>query len=198
MPLNSADFDPDDVARLEAEGWRAYYDRRWLRVLRLVAELNRAEFRMPYHQSLQAAYYIARATRAWAPVDHDVATVRRYIGAYYRLAGRYAQISSDPDTVADLEIKYWNVHRRLIAVPDKAPFIAAVAELHVALFGIDSATAHESALERVAASNLVDDIVLRRSTDVEGDWTRLEQHLRKCYRIVAAAGQDHAMVGAAS
>ena len=32
--------DPDRVAYFEKAGWQAYYDRKWLRVLRLMVQLN--------------------------------------------------------------------------------------------------------------------------------------------------------------
>ncbi len=32
-------FDPDRVAYFEANGWRAYYDRKWLKMLRLLVGL---------------------------------------------------------------------------------------------------------------------------------------------------------------
>ena len=43
-------LDPDRVAYFEAEGWRAYYDRRWLRLIRLTVQLNEEQFRIPAPQ----------------------------------------------------------------------------------------------------------------------------------------------------
>lgn len=37
MPIRKP-FDPDEVAYYEKAGWEAYYDRRWLRVLRLMVQ----------------------------------------------------------------------------------------------------------------------------------------------------------------
>jgi hypothetical protein len=46
-------FDPDRSAYFEKAGWQAYYDRRWLRVLRLTVQVNREQFAMS--QSTAAA-----------------------------------------------------------------------------------------------------------------------------------------------
>jgi hypothetical protein len=49
-------FEPDRVAHYEAAGWRAYYDRKWLRSLRLIVGLSQKQFRIPFPIPLLAAY----------------------------------------------------------------------------------------------------------------------------------------------
>ena len=57
-------FDPDRVAYYEAAGWRAYYDRAWLRLMRLIVGLCQEQFRIPFPVSLLAGYYTVRASAA--------------------------------------------------------------------------------------------------------------------------------------
>jgi hypothetical protein len=89
-------FDPDRVAYFEAAGWRAYDDRRWPRVFRLMAQLCEEQFRIPAPTSWLAAYSVARASIAWAPEDHDDATVRRCLERFYRIARRCSGLRFDP------------------------------------------------------------------------------------------------------
>ena len=89
-------FDPDRVAYAEAHGWRAYYDRDWLTLLRLIVELCQSQFRIPFPVSLLAAYYATRASIAWVPLDHDEAKVQAFYEKFYRLARRYSGLSFDP------------------------------------------------------------------------------------------------------
>jgi hypothetical protein len=177
-------FDPDQVAHFEAAGWRAYYERRWLRLLGLLVAMCQEQFHIPFPRSLQAAFYVTRAAARWAPVDHDPAWVRLDYERFYRLAGRYSGLRFDPAEVADLELRYNDVHRRLAGNPDKAPFVRTMVALHSALFGLTPHQARESAVLRVLANNVVDEITSRRSTDVLRDWARLEALLRRCYRSV--------------
>ena len=177
-------FDPDRVAYFEAHGWRAYYDRDWPRLLRLLIGLCQEQFSIPFPASLKAAYYVTRASIALAPVDHDLRAVQTYYERFYRMAGRYSGLGFDPAQVAALETQYNDVHRRLSGKPDKAEFIDTMVALHSAVFGISPDQARESAEHRVQANNLVDGITSRTSTDVEGDWARLEDELRQCYRSV--------------
>ena len=45
----------------------------------------------------------------------------------------------------------------------------------------------ESAEWRLLAANTVDFITSNSSTDVEGDWVKLEEYLRRCYRSIQHA-----------
>ncbi|HEX2515122.1 MAG TPA: hypothetical protein VH257_10485, partial [Chloroflexota bacterium] len=183
-----AGFDPDRVAHFEAAGWRAYYERDWLRLLRLLVAMSQEQFRIPFPRSLLAAYYVTRAAAAWAPRDHDAHAVRRHYERFYRLARRYSGLTFDPARVASLELAYNDVHRRLSGRPDgeKGPFLRTMTDLHAALFGLSPARARESARLRVLANNVVDGITSRRSPDAAGDWARLEGYLRDCYRSIRA------------
>jgi hypothetical protein len=185
-PRRGPFFDPDRVARFEAAGWRAYYDRAWLRLLRLIVSLSQEQFRIPFPRSLLAAYYVTRAAAAWAPADHDPARVRRFYEGFYRLARRYSGLTFDPARVAALELAYNDVHRRLSGRPDreKGAFVRTMVDLHSDLFGLTPRQARESAVLRVMANNVVDRITSRRSTDVEGDGRRLEGYLRGSYRSI--------------
>jgi hypothetical protein len=177
-------FDPDRVAHFEASGWRAYYDRDWPTVFRLIVALSHEQFRIPFPMSLLAGYYITRGTMAWAPVNHDVWLAHYFYEKFYRLARRYSGLAFDPSRVADLEMRYNDVHRRLAGQPDKSEFVAAMVDLHAALFGLTPDRARESAEYRVAAATTVDRITSKQSIDVEADWRQLEEQLRQCYRAV--------------
>ena len=48
-------MNPERVASFEAAGWRAYYDRQWLKLVRLLIALCQEEFRIPFPMSLYAA-----------------------------------------------------------------------------------------------------------------------------------------------
>jgi hypothetical protein len=177
-------FDPDRIAHVEAAGWRAYYDRAWPRLLRLIVGLCQEQFRIPFPVSLLAAYHVVRASVAWVPLDHDEPAIREHYARFYRLARRFSGLRFDPERVAALELRYNDDHRRLVGNPDKSAFLATMTELHSALFGLTPERARESARWRVEACNIVDTITGRTSSDPETDWRLLEQHLRRCYRDV--------------
>lgn len=180
-------FDPDRVAYAEAAGWRAYYDRDWLRLLWLIIALSGEQFHIPFPQSLLAACHVVRAAAAWAPVDHDTRVVERHYERFYRLAQRYSGLQFDPVEAARLETQYNDVHRRLVGKPDKTEFIDTMIALHSTIFGVTPEQARKSAELRVEANNTVDLITGRISTDIDGDWARIEALLRECYHSLAQA-----------
>lgn len=177
-------FDPHRVAYFEAGGWRAYYDRQWLHLFRLLVALCQEQFRIPFPVSLLAAYYGGRGAAAWAPAVNEPQLALRYYRKFFRLARRYSGLRFDPDRAARLEMQYWDVHRRLVGTPDKREFVHTMVELHGEVFGLTPQQAHESAEWRVQAASTVDRITGKTSTDVEGDWAKVEEYLRLCYRSI--------------
>ncbi len=177
-------MNPDRVAYYEAAGWRAYYDHQWMKMLRLIVALAHEQFRIPFPMSLLAGYYTTRASAAWVPVDHDEKKVHRYLLKFYQVARGYSGLKFDASHVADLELQYFDVHRRLAGNPEKEEFLHTLVNLHSAIFGITLEQARESAEWRLLAATTVDLITSHTSTDVEGDWTKLEDYLQRCYRSI--------------
>jgi hypothetical protein len=178
---------PERLAELEAGGWRAYYDRNWPRVVGHMVRLNQEQFHIPFPLSVVAAYHIARASAAWAPVEHDEAAVLEHLLRFYRMARRWSGLPFQPRRAAEREIGYWIEHRRLIDHEDKSSFVEAMAALHAELFGLPVERVRESAEWRVRANNTVDRITSRRSTDPERDWQQIETELTTAYRSVQRA-----------
>ncbi len=180
-------FEPERVAYYEANGWRAYYERKWFQVLRLIVGLCQQQFHIPFPMSLLAAYYTTRASAAWVPVDHDEQKVLSYLQKFYRVARRYSGLQFDPERVAQLELQYFDVHRRLVGAEDKSEFVETLVQLHSAIFGLSPEAVRESAQWRVRAADIVDLITGKLSTSIEEDWARLEEYLCLCYRSLQQA-----------
>jgi hypothetical protein len=187
MSAQSFQFDPDRVAHYEVEGWKAYYDRAWPRLLRLIVALAQAQFRIAFPYSLLAAYYITRASVAWVPKDHDQAKIEGYLQQFYALARGASGLGFDVKRAAALEFRYWDDHRRLVGQADKTPFIETMIRLHTCVFGLTEEQTRESGLLRVEANNVLDTITGNTSDDPERDWRRCEQLLTQCYRSIQAA-----------
>lgn len=177
-------LNPERIAKLEAGGWRAYYDRDWPTLLKLMVQLNQEQFHIPFPLSVVAAFHVARGSVAWAPVDNDPELVRKHFTRFYRMARRWSGLKISPRRAAELEVDYWIEHRRLVGNPDKEPFIQAMTALHAHLFDMPEERMRESAEWRVKANNTVDRITGKLSTDVEAEWKQLERELVECYRSI--------------
>lgn len=185
-------FNAERVAYFESAGWRAYYDRNWLRVLGLMVQLNREQFGMSWPNAILASVDVVRASLAFAPVDNDIPAATSHLARYYAKARRAAGIAADADRLAALEIEYWVVHRRLAnerkAAVDHAgdlkPMVDALLSLHEALFAAPPDVARRSAEMRAQAAARVDRITGGYSDDVEADWQQIEVELEQAYRIL--------------
>ncbi len=184
MTTASSRFNPDRIAYFEAQGWRAYYEHHWLKMLRLLVALCQEQFGVPFPISWLAAYYIVRASAGWVAVNHDKQAILALHVKFYRIAQRYSGLRFDAERVAALEEQYWDVHRRLSGKSDKTEFIQTMIDLHSATFGISPAQARESAELRVLANTIVDLITSKTSTNPQADWAKLEDYLRQCYRSI--------------
>jgi hypothetical protein len=180
---------PERVAYFEAAGWKAYYDHKWLQMLRLMVLLCQEQFHIPFPMSLVAAYYTTRASLAWVPVEHDERKVLKYLEKLYTVARRYSGLHFDVKRVAALELQYFEVHRRLSGNPEKEEFLQTLIALHSAIFGLTAEQARKSAEWRLLAANTVDLITSRTSTDIESDWRKLEAYLRKAYSSIVEETQ---------
>lgn len=189
------EFNPDRVAAVETAGWRAYYDRRWLKLIQLIATLNHAQFHIPFPLSYVGAVHIAQASRVWVPADHDLAVVQMHLVRYYRMARRHSGLQFDPRRAAAAELAYWVAHRRLIDNPDKSDFVDAMTVLHAELFSLPPERMRDSAEWRVAANNTVDVITSGRTANAAADWLLIEEQLTRCYRSIYSAVNGRAAPG---
>ncbi len=105
----------------------------------------------------------------------------QYLTKFYGVARRYSGLHFDVQKVAWLELKYFEVHRRLSGRPDKEEFLQTLIELHSAIFSLPTEEVRESAEWRLKAATIVDLITSRTSTNIEEDWVTLEEDLRRCY-----------------
>jgi len=196
-------FDPDRVARLETESWRAYYDRRWPAMARVLVAAHREQFGLSPAGALLATISASRAAIAFAPREgSDVDAARRHLLAYYRRVRAALGTAAGAATLAERELDYWVVHRRLAiarqanppaerrptadTLRDIEPMVTAFARLHAALFDSTEEIMRPSAEWRALAAVAVDRISGGTSTDVAADWALVESHLQRTYRAMAA------------
>ena len=98
-------FDPDRVARLETASWRAYYDRRWLSMARVLVAAHREQFGLSPLGALLATISASRAAIAFAPLEgSDVDAARRHLVVYYRRVRAALGTTADAATLAELSL----------------------------------------------------------------------------------------------
>jgi hypothetical protein len=77
-------FDAYKVAHYEKENWVAYYQKRWLRLLRASVGMVKEAFKLSLGQALYGAHLIARAEIAAAPFpNNDIPRAEAYMRRFY-------------------------------------------------------------------------------------------------------------------
>ncbi|HYO90396.1 MAG TPA: hypothetical protein VEQ40_02125, partial [Pyrinomonadaceae bacterium] len=168
-------FNPQEVARLETMMWRSYYERRRLRLFAQMAELLRAQYRLPLLRSNVVAYQAARAAFVFKDgrSREDYERALPYLENFYAALRRVSNIAFNPQRAARLELEWWIVHRERAqhGPHDLVGVLAAeAAEIYQAPL--------ESMLEHArlrAEAMAIRDTQAEHGALTENDWARINE-----------------------
>jgi hypothetical protein len=149
-------FDPVATGRLEQKGWAAYYWRDWPQLFDLLLRLSRGQFGLSLPQALYVSYIGTQAQIAWARQGAADGLAEEYMRRYYEFVreptgGRY-----DPRRAAELEVRWWAVHRQRDQSPDHSALTAALAATYAEVYQQPAERMVDAAEARAAAMDLSD------------------------------------------
>lgn len=180
-------FDATQVARLDTDMWRSYYDHRPAALFFQLAELMRGQFHFPLLRSYVAAARSARAAFVFKGGRNrsDYARALPDLIGYYRMIRDVSTIPFDEDRAARLELEWWIVHRERLR-HDAGDLDRALADAAAALYGVPASSLAEYARERAVA------MVLRDTREQAGgvreqDWQAIAGHLEAAWAALAEA-----------
>jgi hypothetical protein len=142
-------FDPAKIAYYEKENYVAYYQKDWLKLLRVSVGMVKETFGLSLWQAIYAAYLVACAEIAAAPFpNNDIPRAEAHMRRFYALIKRIHQADFDIDEVARLEVNWWVVHRRLFGKSDNPELIDALSDLYAATFRVPKERVRDAAHHR--------------------------------------------------
>lgn len=110
---NHRQFDAREVARLEAEMWRSYYDRRPIKLFFRLAEVMRSQYGAPFWRSFAIAYRAGKAAFVFKDgrnrMEYDQALPE--LERYFTYLNELSKTAFDVPKVARLELEWWIVRR---------------------------------------------------------------------------------------
>jgi hypothetical protein len=178
-------FDPVAVARLDAEMWRSYYERKPMKLFGELAELMRSQYGAPFWQSWLLAGYAGRAAFVFKDGHNrqDYNRALPYLRNFYTGINRLEYNEFDVEKVANLELEWWIIRR------EKARFAPADWERILAneaaeLYHLPAQNFRQHARLRVSA------MVLRDSLGdeiTERDWQRIQMLLGESWKALQVA-----------
>jgi len=139
-------FDPRKLAHYEKENYVAYYQKNWLKLLRVSIGLVKESFGLSLWQAIYAAYLVARAEIAFAPFpQNDVPKAEAYMSRFYQFLKNVHHEDYDVERAAKLEVNWWSVHRKLFGNAENQELVGTLKNLYAEAYGIEPAKVEEAA-----------------------------------------------------
>jgi hypothetical protein len=149
MPTHLGNFDPRKLAYYEKENYVAYYQKKWLRLLRVSVGMVGQAYSLNLPQAIYGAYLIARAEMAAAPFpDNDLPLARAYMARFFRFINRVHGLDIPAEQAAEVDVNWWAVHRRLFGCADNEEVVNAVAKSFAIQFGRETPKLRQAAYHR--------------------------------------------------
>jgi hypothetical protein len=158
-------FDAVALGRLETQAWTSYYRHEWGRALRAFVGMVGQGFGLGPGLTLVGAWHVLRANQAWAPVPvNDPGAARTWMWRFYRLVHAHTDLTFDPVRAAELEVRWWHLHRARQRgdkgsrddMASRAELEAALADLYAHVYSAPRESMGEAARWRAQAMDLSD------------------------------------------
>jgi hypothetical protein len=175
-------FDPDRTAELELEMWRAYYDKRNVRLFTDLVTLLHEQNRYSWATASRAAFHLARAAATFGNLRSEYEQVLPDLIAAYTIERDWLHAGFDPVAVAKAELAWW-VARRVPGENSAEQVGALIAEENALLYDVRRDRVLEASTLRARAGKLRDD------GGAQADWATVSDLLHQSYRALHAAVQ---------
>ena len=151
-------FNPFKIAHYEKENYVAYYQKDWLKLLRVSVGLVKESFGLSWLQAAYGAYLVARAEIAFAPFPrNDVPRAEAYMTRFYQFIKNVHREDFDVRRAAQLEVNWWSVHRKLFGNSQNQELVDALTGLYAEAYGLNPTKVQAAARQR-AQGMLVSDL----------------------------------------
>jgi hypothetical protein len=142
-------LDPRRLAHYEKENYVAYYEKNWLKLLRVSVGMVKESCGLSWLQAIYGAYLVARAEIAFAPFpNNDIPLAKAYARRFYQFLKNVHREDFDVERAAELEVEWWSVHRRLFGNEQNQELVEALACLYEEIYGAPSEKFSEAAYQR--------------------------------------------------
>jgi hypothetical protein len=142
-------LDPRKLAHYEKENYVAYYQKEWLKLLRVSVGMVKESFGLSLPQAVYGAYLIARAEMAFAPFpENDIPLTETYVRQFYEFIRKVHKEDFNVERAVKLEVNWWSIHRRLFGNYENQELVDALTCLYEEIYGTESDKFKEAAYYR--------------------------------------------------
>ena len=142
-------LDPRKLARYEKENYVAYYQKDWLKLLRVSVGMVKESFGLSLPHAVYGAYLIARAEMAFAPFpENDIPLTEAYVKRFYEFIRKVHKEDFNVERAVKLEVNWWSIHRKLFGNYKNQELVDALTCLYEEIYGAESDKFKEAAYYR--------------------------------------------------
>jgi hypothetical protein len=142
-------LDPGKLAHYEKENYVAYYQKDWLKLLRVSVGMVKEAFGLSWLQAIYGAYLIARAEVAFAPFpNNDIPLAEAYVKRFCEFVRKVHKEDFDVERATKLEVNWWSIHRKLFGNAENQELVEALMCLYEEIYGAESQKFKEAAHQR--------------------------------------------------
>jgi hypothetical protein len=178
-------FDYAEVARLDGEMWRSYYEKKKLKLFFQSSELIRKQFGVPFWRSQAMAYHAAKAAFTFKDgknrADYDKALPD--LVKYYSAINDISDTSFNVNEAAGLELEWWVIRRYRNEHPP-AEWENCLARNAETVYHLPAGKFVSFAHMRVQAMLMRDG---KENTITENDWLQIHSLLEQAWKSFSDA-----------
>lgn len=181
-------FDPKEVAQLETDMWRSYYDKNPILLFWQLAGGLRSQFHAPFWRSFGLAFQATKAAFVFKQGRSRADYQRTLPGliTYYEAIQKLTIERFDVRKVAQLELEWWIIHRQRERY-SYADLANALTQTSAALYTQPAASFVTYGQLRTEAMRLCDEAGRRPGGATEADWRRIDQELVQAWSSLQEA-----------
>jgi hypothetical protein len=170
-------FDAHEVARLETDMWRSYYEYRRFHLPFESVDLLRRQYHLPFWASCVAAYHAARAATVFQAGQNrrDYEQAVPDLVSYYALVRQHSDEPFEVNAAARQELEWWIIHRER-ASHSFDDLAHSLALLQAGIYHQPDTAFAEHAAARANAM-LLRDQRQESGRVTEDDWSRIQMML---------------------
>lgn len=178
-------FDATETAKLEAEMWKSYYEKKPIQLFLESGELMRSQFHLPFWRSYLVAYYAAKAAFVFKDGKErtDYAKALPYLVKYYNNLNEISLRAFNTDTAAASELEWWILRRERDLHP-AAEWEQLIAKNAATLYHMPCRNFNEYAHYRVTAMLLRDE---KGDHITMNDWQQINGLLLQAWKSLSLA-----------
>ena len=176
-------FDPQEVAQLETDMWRSYYDKKPVLLFWQLAGGLRQQFHAPFWRSFTLGFQATKAAFVFkkGKSQSDYQKTLPDLITYYEAIQQLSIDSFDVPKVAKLELDWWIVHRQREQY-SYDELADALVQTSAALYDQPAAPFVTYGRLRADAMRLCDEVRRHPGGATEADWQRINQELEQAWK----------------